>query len=1085
MSDISSPLGEDKVSRGAKQGGSSHPLMISKIQIPRRRSDVLARPRLVNFIHSNLDQKIIMLSASAGYGKTSLLVDFANDTELPVCWYTLDAFDGDLRVFLDYFIAAIAHRYPAFGNQTRQFIRQIPNLSGNLYPVVATLVQEIYEAIPEYFILILDDHHTVENQEQINEFLDLFVHYVDENCHLVIASRTLPALPNLSLLVARQQAAGLSIDELRFTPAEIQELVLQNYGMTISFPQAEEVVRRTGGWITGLLLTVIPEWRKQRQPAFDSDQLNLNLYDYFDRQVLSQQPVDLRNFLQACSVLDELSSEVCDQVLGIENSESFISELQSRNLFVMVFDGDDQRLRFHDLFRDFLLTSLKKNDAARFRELNIMAAEFYASHGEWERALSRYLSVKEYERGAVILEEVADGMFESGRWESLARWIDALPQPVREARPELLVLLGKIYAEKGENERALALFGVLESKYTANEDTAGAAQVLAIKGEIYRNQGLYKEGIEFSGKALILADPDTRSGKSTLALARKNIGLCQTRLGDINIGRQSLLKALDLYEELGNGLNVGMINHDLGLSCEMDGDLIGSVKYYRAALEMWNRIGNLSAWANTLNGLGVIYTLQGKYDQAAGMVADAIAKARQAKDARIEAYALTSLADIKRDLCNFTDAQGAYTLALEIARRIHQSFLITYTLDGLGNTARLQGELQEARIQLDQALECANDHQSAYQIGLCHISLGILDYEANLLDSAGEHLGLAVQALETSGFLQLLSRAWLHRAQVAFLNRDLTSAFANLEKALDLSKRLGFNQYLVVDGRRLQTLLRSALENQVRKGSLERLWQRIREDSKRIPQSEKLKILPQKVPDLKIFAFSQPRVILDDQVVQWVVTKSRDLLYFLLQNPEGLTREQIGAQFWPDHSPEKLESAFRSTLYRLRRDLVRECVVFDNGLYKFNRSYPYWYDVEAFEQGIRRVEETVDEAEMVAGLEEVINLYRGNYLQGVYDDWCTLEREHLRVLVQSAFEKLARYCADHNQTARAVELLQRLIRDDPYRESAHRELMRCYYLLGDRASAIRQYKTCADLFGNELGLSLTPETQVLYQQILQ
>ncbi|MFN2185830.1 MAG: hypothetical protein ACK2UU_17750, partial [Anaerolineae bacterium] len=172
------------------------PLIVTKIRVPRRRHDLLPRRRLVNFIHAHLDRKLILISAPAGYGKTSLLTDFAHDTDLPVCWYTLDEFDRDLHVFLEHLIAAIGRRFPAFGQRSLSFLHNTADPGSNLYPLVATMVQEIYDTIPEYFFLVLDDHHAVEMQEQINEFLDLFVAYVDENCHVIIASRTLPALPN-------------------------------------------------------------------------------------------------------------------------------------------------------------------------------------------------------------------------------------------------------------------------------------------------------------------------------------------------------------------------------------------------------------------------------------------------------------------------------------------------------------------------------------------------------------------------------------------------------------------------------------------------------------------------------------------------------------------------------------------------------------------------------------------------------------------------------------------------------------------------------------------------------------------------
>ena len=137
------PLAETRV------GGGLAPLIPTKTHVPRRRPDLLTRPRLVNAIHAHLDHKLIVVSAPAGYGKTTLLADFAHDTDLPVCWYTLDPFDRDLHTFLEYLISAIARRFPAFGDRTQALVRQVPDPVGQLYSIVATLVQEIYDTIPE------------------------------------------------------------------------------------------------------------------------------------------------------------------------------------------------------------------------------------------------------------------------------------------------------------------------------------------------------------------------------------------------------------------------------------------------------------------------------------------------------------------------------------------------------------------------------------------------------------------------------------------------------------------------------------------------------------------------------------------------------------------------------------------------------------------------------------------------------------------------------------------------------------------------------------------------------------------------
>ena len=124
--------------------------------------------------------------------------------------------------------------------------------------LVSTIVQELHDIVHEYFVLVLDDHHTVEDQDRVNEFQDLFVTYADEHCHVILSSRMLPALPSLSLLIARQQAAGLSLDELRFSSEEVQALALRNHGIELSARQAGVLAWRTGGWVTGLLLTASP-----------------------------------------------------------------------------------------------------------------------------------------------------------------------------------------------------------------------------------------------------------------------------------------------------------------------------------------------------------------------------------------------------------------------------------------------------------------------------------------------------------------------------------------------------------------------------------------------------------------------------------------------------------------------------------------------------------------------------------------------------------------------------------------------------------------------------------------------------------
>ena len=295
---------------------------------------------------------------------------------------------------------------------------------------------------------------------------------------------------------------------------------------------------------------------------------------------------------------------------------------------------------------------------------------------------------------------------------------------------------------------------------------------------------------------------------------------------------------------------------------------------------------------------------------------------------------------------------------------------------------------------------------------------------------------------------------------------------------------LGFDQFFVVEGQRLPDLLRYALEQGLGLGVLPQILERIEAHRASLAARPEPVVQVDVPPALKIGALGPPQVELDGQQIQWATVQSRDLFFCLLQHPQGLRKEELGAIFWPDHPPHKLDGIFRSTLYRLRRAIFRECVIFEDGLYHVNRESNYWFDVEAFEQLLDQAEQATNPDQESRFLEEALTLYAGDYLEGVYADWCTLERERLREHRLDALESLAKLHAGRGRLNRAIKEYQQLVIQDPYREPAHRELMRCLYRLGDRATAVRQYQSCAQILREDLGLSPSPETEALYLKII-
>ena len=292
------------------------PISHTKIIVPRRREEILTRTRLLEIMFEFLDKKLILVSAPAGYGKTSLLIDLHYHSDLPFCWLSLDKLDRDPQRFAAYFIEAIEEKFPDFGKQAAEILNSFTSISEGMESLVVTLANDIYEHIPQHFVLVLDDYHLISDVSIIQNFLNRFLQLVDENCHLIIASRTFTQLPDLPLLVARNLIGGLDLSELAFRADEIQTLFAQNYNTFISEDIAKELFNETEGWITGLQLTRLGVTYGMDERQRISRAAGIGLFDFLGQQVLEKQPEDIRFFLLHSSLLEEFDVSLCKMVFG-------------------------------------------------------------------------------------------------------------------------------------------------------------------------------------------------------------------------------------------------------------------------------------------------------------------------------------------------------------------------------------------------------------------------------------------------------------------------------------------------------------------------------------------------------------------------------------------------------------------------------------------------------------------------------------------------------------------------------------------------------------------------------------------------
>jgi len=1054
-----------------------YPLIRTKIRTPRLRASVLRRPRLVNYLHANIQHKLILVSAGAGYGKTTLLVDYAHDTDLPICWYSLDRHDSNALTFAEYLVASIRERFPDFGASVLGYLEARDGPAEDIEPIIRLLVNEIEDHTGDYFVIVLDDYHEVIESEPVNAVVDGLLRYLPEHCHIILASRAIPRRLTLTRLAARQEVVGLGVEDLRFTPDEIRA-VLEDLGYAdLTAEQVETVAERTEGWITGVLLAAQASRGGALRDIIELTGANTGVFDYMAEEILARQTEPLQQFLLGSALFARMSPPLCNALLGISNAADLLRELSDRNLFTIPMDAEGSWYQYHQMFREFLLAKFERDDPERCRTLFLKQAGIMAHEGDWHSAIVGYLQAKAFEQAADALEIIAQDTYDAGHWDVLKDWIDSLPQQVCKDHPRLLLFRAKIHTETSELRESATLLEVARQTYIARRDDIGAARVLAQMAVVQRFRGLLKEAVATSEQALRLAN-----GRDPLAIvqATREIGISHCMLGQYDDGLRHLGEALRVAQENADDTNSAFIALDMGTAQVSLGHLASARQYYHQSLLYWRRVGNASGLAATLQSLGIVHHYLGQYAEAENRFLQGLDKARSVQDVRVETYSLASLADLYRETRRYDEALQQYEKGRERAK-MGLAQMNVYLLDGEANTYRLMGRLVQADQILIEALDQARSANMTQEMGLCNLSLGAIALERRDTSAARDHVQTALDLLSRVNARRDVARGHLYLAAIEHADGHRAAWEAALERVRQSAEQLGTIQFVVAESPTMGEMLRDA-ERQ-RLAGLH--YDQIREEIERLEPAATQKVAATTRGTrhrLEFLALQGGQVLKSGQVVtQWESVSAKHMAFLFVGHPEGLRRDRVIDLLWPEVGQEKGNSLFHSTIYRMRSALYKDFVIHQNSVYRTNSEYDTFYDVLEL-LWLAKQGEGDDELAHAARL-EAIGLYQTPFLETMDCEWSLAMREQLHTEIVGLLIHEARYLAQHEARSDAEELFQRARRLEPYDERAYRGIMWCRAINDDRAGAVRQYRQCARTLREELDTEPSSETTRLFEQI--
>ena len=491
------------------------PLLETKFHVPRRGRGLVARSRLSERLSRGADSALTLVSAPAGFGKTTLLAEWLAVLAAEgraVAWLSLDQRDNEPGMFWTYLVAALKTVAPGVGAEALSLL-QSPQ--SPIEGVLATLLNDL-DAIPNDVVLVLDDYHLIDARE-VQDGIAFLVDHLPPQVHLVIAGRADPTLP-LARLRSRGELVEIRSADLRFTPDEAATYLNDAMGLALTAPDVAALEGRTEGWIAALQLAALSMQGRDDIAGFIAGFAGDDRYivDYLAEEVLQRQPEDVRHFLLRTSILDRLTGALCDAVTGQDGGKAMLVALERENLFLVPLDDRRRWYRYHQLFKDVLQAHLLDEEPDDGAGLHRRASVWFEQNGEPADAVRHALAAEDFERAADLVEPQIPAMARSRQEATVRRWLAALPDDVVRVRPVLSVgfagvllavgeLEGGVEARLRDAERWLETAGTGQGSPLVERRETPSAEMVVVDDEQFRRLPVM---IELYRAALALAVGD-------------------------------------------------------------------------------------------------------------------------------------------------------------------------------------------------------------------------------------------------------------------------------------------------------------------------------------------------------------------------------------------------------------------------------------------------------------------------------------------------------------------------------------------------------------------------------------------------
>lgn len=1097
-----------------------HDIQTPALSIPVLHREILVQKLAHAIEHSSLGPsspyKLILLCAPAGYGKTTLLADTANQLSGICCWLILNETDADFSVFLRRLYTHIRQCFPAFGVQLAPFFHgdevDLANSIASLPDLVEALLDAFKNEIPGPFVLILCNYHEINQNKAINQFVDRLLANLPQQGIMVIESQSMPKLV-LAPLIARGQMLGIGTHELRFTSQEVYELACLRGITTLSLPEAEQLADAFEGWIAGILLgshlgythflsSTSPEYENGVIDTFTNNYTQI--MDYIVKDVFKQE-VSTLEFLKETSIFVRLIPEHCDALLGIDNSAVCLAYAEQRGLFVSRDRTNENTYQAkdyicHPMLRQLLTEHLRQQEPERYRELHRHAAHLLRTDCLYEQALMHAYQALEYHLAASIILEVASSLLYKEQDEWLFHWLEMLPEEVLNQHSQLLLMAANSHLRQGEFSVVPPLLDAAEALLNDMSAEQDHSTLLLLQAELHISrghllffQGNFQQTRELCQRALKLLPPDERKLRIR---AHQYLGVSLiVGAGQVQEGIIQLQQALQVSRSQQNEQQVAILHRLVANAYSWIGNHALAEYHQTRAFRIWKELNKSQGIIYSLSSMGLLKMRQGFIQQAEELLDQALHESHHIYHFKSgEAYALLALGELRNNLGQYVEALSYLDDELSLARQCEDRYLTYCGLCNLAIAYVFLGDMQTAQFFLKQVF-LQEGEKNSFESLLFHLTQGTVYLAQQDYDQAESLLRYTVDTARQAS-IQIIYISALLRLTVCYLRQSKHSAALQTGRyVIDLNKKGDFDFFCQTELHRypeLQSLLDQLTSPTAKENTLSHITEQVLQEN--LP--ERTTIQPvlnrQEVSSIQILALGEPKVILHGvTVTRWRMARAMELFFFLLERGRPVRKSQIISALWPEQDSDQIDSTVRTTIYYLRKALGEKILVFQAGLYSLNPTAlgeEVQYDVAVFDEQYSQAKKALDAQDdntAEAAFTRMVELYNGDYVQSFYNDWCTFRRDNLRQAFMDAHHQLAVIAWRRENWEGSLHHWQRLLMIDPCYEVAHYNIMRCYLQQGKRELALRQFQRCSLNLREELNIAPGVLVQKLYQSIIE